>query len=388
MAIVGLSGWMVLASAAARAQAPLADVLTFLFTNQAVPTGDFARDAAAALAARETVGRQLQGELALQPVSPASPGFVYRLNPGLGTPERASEHFGPFFTERSLTTGAGRLTFGATWTRRVVTRLGGRPLRDATLVTSGNQFRDEPAPFDVETLSLAIESRTLTLTALAGVHERVDVGVVVPVVSLDVQGRRVNTYRGTSVEQASADATASGLGDVALRSKVRLVGTRGSGLAGVVDVRLPTGREADLLGAGRTALLASIVASAEAARVAVHGSAGVARGGAVDGWQYQVATTIAATRTLTIVGELLGRRLDAPGRIVLAAAPHPSIAGVDTLRLVPEGETSHTLQAALGAKWNLTGTWLIGAHAFVPVAGNGLRIAPTLTVGIEYSIGR
>ena len=94
-------------------QAPLSDVLSFLLTNRGVQTGDFERDVAAARATGDTMSRLLLVELSTQPVSAASPGFVYKLNPVLGTPQRASASFGPFFTERSLTTGAGRLTLGA-----------------------------------------------------------------------------------------------------------------------------------------------------------------------------------------------------------------------------------------------------------------------------------
>src|SRR5262245_612174 len=107
----------------ASAQSPLSEVLSFLLTNRGVPTGDFERDVEAARATRDTMSHLLLVELSTLPTGAASPGFVYRFNPALGTPERASESFGPFFTERSLTTGAGRVTFGASYTTRHFTKL-------------------------------------------------------------------------------------------------------------------------------------------------------------------------------------------------------------------------------------------------------------------------
>ena len=377
---------MVLPRHAVAQQTPLSDVLSFLLTNRGVQTGDFERDVAAARATGDTMSRLLLVELSTQPVSAASPGFVYKLNPALGTPQRASASFGPFFTERSLTTGAGRLTLGASFTARSYTTLDGRDLDDGTFVTSGNQFRDEPAPFDVETLSMSLESQALTASATFGVHDRVDLGVVVPFVTIDLRGQRTNTYRGTSVVQATADATASGIGDIAVRGKVRLFGERGSGLASIAEVQLPTGREEDLLGAGSASTFVAMVVSGETGAIAGHGTVGATLGGLSPGLQYRGAFTANVARQLTLVGELIGRTVDEAGGVVLTRAPHPTIVGVDTLRLLPEGDSTHTAQAVVGAKWNIGRTWLLGAHVILPLTDDGLKPSRAFVIGLEYSL--
>lgn len=89
-----------------RAQS-VADVLGFLVTNQSVQTGDFDRDRAAAQTTSEIISRALLANLATLPVTTSSGAFVYRLNPGLGTEERATASFGPFFLERALTASPG-----------------------------------------------------------------------------------------------------------------------------------------------------------------------------------------------------------------------------------------------------------------------------------------
>ena len=367
-------------------EAPLSDVLSFLLTNRGVQTGDFERDVAAARATGDTMGRLLLVELSTQPVSAASPGFVYKLNPALGTPERASASFGPFFTERSLTTGMGRLTLGASFTGRHYTTLDGRDLDDGTFVTSGNQFRDEATPFDVETLSLTLESQTLTTSATYGVHDRVDIGVVVPFVTIDLRGQRTNTYRGTPVVQATADANASGIGDIAVRGKVRWLGERGSGIASIAEVQLPTGREEDLLGAGKASTLLAMVVSGESGAIAAHGTVGATLGGLSPGFQYRGAVTANVARQVTLVGELVGRTVDEAGGVVLTRVPHPTIVGVDTLRLLPDGDSTHTAQAVVGAKWNITRTWLLGAHMVLPLTDDGLKPARAFLIGLEYSL--
>ena len=60
------------------------------------------RTGAAALATTVTVASLLQIELVTVPATSSAGGFVYRLRPDLGVFERATNEFGPFFTERAL----------------------------------------------------------------------------------------------------------------------------------------------------------------------------------------------------------------------------------------------------------------------------------------------
>jgi hypothetical protein len=145
-------GALLVAAAPARAQT-VSDVLTFLVTNQSVATGSIDRDREAALATSDTIARALRANLATLPVTASSGAFVYRLNPALGTVERATQSFGPFFVERSLTAGRHQASFGMTYQHLHFTSLDGRSLRDGSLVTTANQFTDESAPFDIDTLA-------------------------------------------------------------------------------------------------------------------------------------------------------------------------------------------------------------------------------------------
>lgn len=380
--------WASALPAQVQAQEPLGDVLSFLLTNQAVETRDFVKDVEAAQATRDTLSRLLLVELSTLPVSASSPGFVYRLNPALGTLERTSESFGPFFTERNLTAGRGRAAFGAAFTARRFKALDGQDLRTGAFVTTGNQFRDEPAPFDLETLTLHLESRTLTMFGTVGLTDRLDLTVAVPLVSLSLEGQRLNTYRGTSVVQARADATTTGVGDVTVRARYRLLAAGAGGVGVVSEVRLPTGREQDLLGAGEASVQALLVASVEARRLGLHGNGGFTRGGLSDEVHYRGALTVSVSPYVTLVGELLGRRIADAGRIGITRLPHPSFRGVDTLRLLPEGAASHSAVAVAGAKWNLTNTVLLSGNVSVPLTNEGLTPATVALFGIEYAFGR
>ena len=363
-------------------------VLSFLLTNRAVQTDDFIRDAEAAAATRDTVERSLLAELATQPPSLSSAGFTYRFNSALGTVERASASFGSFFTERSLTAGRGHGSIGANFRFAQYSRLDGSDLKDGTFLTTANQFLDEAQPFDEETLSLDLESRILTLTGSYGVTDHLDVSAAVPLVSMSMSGTRVNTYRGTQTIQASATATTSGLGDIAVRAKYGLLSGHTSGLALAGEVRLPTGREEDLLGAGSTGFALLIIGSTEQGAMGLHGNLSLGGGGFSNEVAYRGAVTYNASDRLTLVGEFLGRRIGDAGRITAVRAPHPSIAGVETIRLLTEDSSLSTGSMVVGAKWNVTGTWILAGHTQFPVTDRGLRSGLVTLFGLDYAFGQ
>jgi hypothetical protein len=371
------------------AQETMSDVLSFLLTNSSVQTGDFARDEAAARATSDTMSRALLVDLATLPVSSAGGGFAYRMNPTLGTFERVTDGFGPVFAERVLTVGRNQVSFGASYRVTDFDRLDGRNLRSGALVTTANRFVDEATPFDVETLELKIRASTLAVFANYGITERLDVGAVLPFVSLSITGERLDTYRGESFLQAAASASTTGPADLVVRAKYRLLGTGATGLSGGTELRLPTGSRDDLLGAGRTAAKVLLIGSLEGVRVASHANVGFVGGGVFEELDYNVALTFAVTPRLTLVGEAMGRRIRNVGAIAELSLPHPSIAGVETTRLVSEaGGSLHTAVAVVGLKVNLASTWLLSAHAMLPVTDAGLRPALSPMVSLEYSFFR
>jgi hypothetical protein len=366
----------------------VADALTFLMTNQSVSTGDFERDRTAAAATSSTISRALLANLATLPVASSSSAFVYRLNPELGTVERATETFGPFFVERALTAGRGQASFGLTYQELRFASLDGRNLRDGSLVTTANQFVDESAPFDVDRLTLDINARIATLYGNVGITDRLEAGFAVPMVDLTIDGSRVNTYRGRTFTQASATARAIGLADIVARTKYTLYDEDGQGLAAAVDVRLPTGRQADLLGAGSTSVKLGAIGSLEQGRTAAHVNAGVTVGGLAREIDYGAALGFAATSRTTVTTEVLGRWIENGGQLVSVTAPHPTLQGVDTIRLSIDNSSITTMTIVPGVKWNVSSTWVLAANVAVPLTHRGLTTTVTPFVGLDYALGK
>jgi hypothetical protein len=363
-------------------------ILGFLVTNQGVQTNDFDKDQAAAEATRATLTRAILASVATLPVSTSSSGFTYRLNQKIGTVERASETFGPSYVERALTSGAGQAAFGLTFQYARFTALDGNNLRNGEFITTANQFTDEAEPFDSEALTLNISTKTTTFFGNVGVSDRVDVGVAVPLVRLDINGSRINTYRGQSQLQARAAASTLGFADIAVRSKVRLTGDGPGAVAAAVEARLPNGREEDLLGAGATALRFLGLASYEAGRASYFGNVALGTGGIGREVSYGGAAAFAASPRLTVVGEMVARRITGIQAITAVAAPHPRIAGVTTTRLVAAGTDETTAFVVAGMKWNASDTWLVHANVLMPMLDNGLTAPFTPMIAVEYSFTR
>jgi len=368
----------------ARAQQTPSDVLSFLVTNQSVPTGDFQKDAEAAAATRDTITRALLANLATAPIATSSSAFVYRLDPELGTMTRVSDTFGGFFVERAMTSGRGRVSLGASGTTASYDRLDGMNLSDGTLVTTANQFQGDAAPFDTESLTLNIRTNTLTIFGSYGVTDRLEIGGAVPLVQLHLDGSRVNVYRGEPFVQATGQADASGLADVAVRAKYALVTGRTGGFAAAAELRLPTGDAASLLGAGKTALRILAIASAEADRIAVHGNASIVRGGVSGAFESNGSVTIAITPRVTAAGEILVRRLSDVHSIVAQPDAHPSIPGVTTIRLVPGTAAPILTSAVTGVKWNAHARLVISGQVQWRLGSAGLTAPFSPSVSLDY----
>jgi hypothetical protein len=384
-------------STVASAQESVADVLKFLVTNQFVQTGSVERDRDAAQATSDTISKALLANLATLPVTTSSGAFVYRLNPELGTVERATQSFGSFFVERALTAGKHQASFGLTYQHLRFTKLDGVNIRDGSLVTTANQFIDERSPFDVDHLTLKIDADVATLYGNVGVNDRLEIGFAAPMVALRLEGSRVETYftcrvsgcdSGRTFTQARGSAIAMGLADLVVRTKYTMFNEEGAGLATAVDVRLPTGNKDDLLGAGSTSLKFAAIGSMERGRLSSHANAALSLGGLARELSYGGALAVAASGHVTLSGELLGRWIDSPGHIVQTIAAHPGLSDVQTIRLVPDSSTLHIVTMVPGVKWNLADTWVLAANVSVPLTSAGLVSTFTPFVGLDYAFGR
>src|SRR5207237_778811 len=200
-----------------------------------------------------------------------------------------------------------------------------------------------------------------------------EIGAAVPLIELTVNGRRNSVYRGQNILQASGEGTAQGLGDVAIRGKYMVYSGGAAAIAAGAEVRLPTGDEPTLLGTGTTAFRFTRIVSYEPGAFGVHGNAGIVRGGISDEETFAGAGSYAVNPRVTVSGEVLVRRVAELREIGFLREPHPTIAGVDTIRLSAIGDSGTTIANAIaGIKWNVGTTLVVGGHVAIPLRNRGL----------------
>ena len=378
---------VVTASASAIEAQPLLGRLATLLTEQ-TESSVFVPDVAAAAATRDTVAALLLVELATVPTTSSSGGFVYELRPSVGVYGRATNEFGPFFTERALRTGAGQLSVGLTWQYSDFSSLQGAELDTGTFPTNAARFAGALDPFSVDTLKLRLISRTYNLFSTYGVTERLSVGGTIPLVSLSFTGQRVRTVNNSATTQSVQSGSAVGLGDIVVNGRYRLAGLGSRGISIGGDLRFPSGSESDLLGTNELAGRVVVIGSREDGQLALHANGGVAFGGVSRELFWRTATSYAAAPRVTIIGEVVGRWLSDLTRVSAVYQPHPVMANVETMRWLPSDRGVHSLFIVTGAKWNLTGSWMLNTSLLMRVTDAGLRAAVTPGVSIDYAVTR
>src|SRR5918912_966698 len=110
----------------------------------------------------------------------------------------------------------------------------------------------------------------------------------------------------------------------------------------------------------------------ESGRMWTHANAGMTLGGLARELSYGGAIALQASPRVTVSGELLGRWLDSFGTIVSTVAAHPTILGVQTIRLTPDASTLNIMTVVPGFKWNLTDTWVLAGNVSIPLTTGGL----------------
>lgn len=382
-----LSGLCLLIGAAPAAAQSLGSQLSTLLTEQRT-TSVFVPDLEAAATTRDTVAGLFSIELSTLPLASSSGGFVYKLNPSLGLVERASDGFGPFFTERLLRNSRGQMSVGFNLQFADFTSLQGASLRTGTFPTNAARAAGATQPFSVDTLNLELSGRTATGLVSYGVTERLAIGAAVPLVHVRFSGQRMRTTDGRSTLQSTQAGSATGLGDISIQGRYVLAGVSRRGVSVGGDLRLPTGRSEDLLGSGKTAARAIGIGSWEENQLALHVNGGFGVGGASREIFWSTATTFAAHQHVTVVAEVMGRRLSELSLVQDVYQPHPLVQGVETMRWLPAERGVHTMYLVTGAKWNLAKSWLLNTNLLIRVTDPGLRARVTPAISIDYAFER
>jgi hypothetical protein len=357
-------------------------------------------------------------QLTTFPLGSSSGGFSYRYDPSLGTLTRSTNSFGPAFAERALTIGRQKFNFGVNYQHSTYDTFEGQNIDDGSIkfylthANVGGQFFEGDV---IQTaLRLDLTTNTVALFGNYGLTDRLDVGIAIPIVSVDMTANidatilrfatgstsQIHVFPNLSDKQTFTDSgSAKGIGDVVVRAKYRFFESKTQGLAAGLDVRLPTGDETNLLGTGAAQTTLKLIGSSTYDKLAPHFNVGYTFTGQSgsqffnlsDEFNYTIGTEYASTPRLTLNADLLGRSLRNLGRLeeaprtfqYVSATGIPGSSTVNELAFQPG--SLNLLVAAAGIKYNVGGNLLISANVLVPLTQAGIRDRVTPVIGFDYA---
>jgi hypothetical protein len=364
----------------------------------------------------------LLASLTTFPLGSSSGGFVFEGDPALGDFKPASRSYGPMFAERALTIGRGNFNFGFTFQAARYDSFEGKDLEsdgpkfylqhiDAANLGS---FPDPAYEGDlIETqVSLNIKTDTTALLFNYGLTNRWDVGAAVPIVHVSMDAgvfarvdrvatgtTPIHVFAGSNPDSSSqtTSGNATGIGDIVLRTKYRLMKSTGGGLAAGLDLRVPSGNEEDLLGLGTTQAKFLLIGSTEKGHFGPHFNVSYAVAGEsslqdVDipnefGYTFGV-DAVAGKATLAF--DIIGRTLIDAGRFGDTTRTF-ALFGGSTVNRTEFGRRDGNLNQVLGAagiKFPVAQKLLITANALFSINDAGLKAKFIPVVGFEYVFPR
>jgi hypothetical protein len=364
----------------------------------------------------------ISGNVSNVPLSATSGGTTFRFEGGV--PVKTSESPGPIFGERAQTLGRGRVLLGANLTNLHFTSLRGTDLRNIHLnFTHANVnfagcdtlFGGDCARMGIPLLendvmqfrlSLDLTLKVTSFFLTYGLTDRVDIGVVLPIVSASFRGESeaqmipfggptaAHFFGGTPenpVLTASrfVEGDATGVGDVALRLKVNVRRTDRASLSLLGDARFATGSSDDLLGSGAFAARGLGIVSARFGDFSPHVNVG---------YLYRQSTTqndallatvgfdnvLAPWATLAadLVSELqVGRSNLRLPDVVVIESPFRRTVQPTTI----SDSRDDIVSGSFGFKFTTAPGLNAIANSIWPLNRGGLRANVVWTAGLEYS---
>jgi hypothetical protein len=375
--------------------------------------------------------------------NPSSGGFTYTFSPTLGVFTRTTDSFGPIFAERAETTGQGKITLTASYTRHTFDSVDGVSLRDGDLKQQVIGFFPDRRRVNILNVREEIEAEVFTLGGLYGVTDRLDVGLIVPILKVKLREQVTREAfidclltgpiildrcpirsTGRNDKFLPGEDESTGLGDIVLRAKYEawewpdIWGGR-IAVGGLLEVKTPTGSDGD-----RRALANPlIVTTTQTGQISDAQVCGVRPGAAIPGGRCSPGepprgTGIFRVKPLLIasglwggfsphvnvgaeLGETEGITNDlvfAVGADITTLASRLTIA-VDVLgrhafktdrpKITPTGPVGEAnpdqFTGSFGVKINPVGTLLVFFNLLVPLNETGVRDNLTPTFGVEWS---
>ncbi len=215
------------------------------------------------------------------PLSSSVSGFTYEYNEDLDIYERSTRTFGPLFSERARTLGRGRMLLGVSHSTLSFDEFEGDDISklrissvQGGLQTSGaapGSLSSSTNPVFDSIVDLDIDESVTTLYYTYGLTDKIDLGIVLPVISLDISASstqttlsgttqipscatlpapfpRTSCLQGATGGVSHASDSYTGIGDVIVRGKWNFWAREMSAGGLFLSTTIPTGDPDNLTG--------------------------------------------------------------------------------------------------------------------------------------------
>lgn len=274
------------------------DGITLMAREQFSHEAHFLVDTQAAI---NQLNDQIASAVRPLPLTPSAGGITYRFDPDRGTYVQTTETLGPLITERPQTLGKGQISLGASFTFFDYDQFEGDRLSNLqvtafhipdtfpcapigpdneTITPCGNPNERENWELDRVNLDVDIDLdfKTWTLSAAYGVTDRLDLGILIPIVDVNMKVRSkaeivvspendfpdVHSFGGEDDPIDSASDSDTGLGDILVGAKYFWIDKDRYDISGALRVKFGTGDEDNFQGTGSTTIRPFLIAAYKA----------------------------------------------------------------------------------------------------------------------------
>jgi hypothetical protein len=418
----------------------------------------------ASVAGLGPLNSEIGAQISQLPLTAPAAGFIFSFNPSLGVVSRETQNFGPILSDRAETIGRHKLFLGLSYQYFNFDKIGSVNLRrfgavyhheaeDCSKVPptftgcpASASPSNPPAPvfendFISATNGIGLTVNQVTLVATFGLTNRLDVGLAIPILSVNMSASSdatINWYESATTIPScclhafdpagvqpgetlyAADPTygfhnhaaflrknsAHGIGDIVVRAKYQAIKRERAGLAAGVDVHAPTGDEYNFLGSGTWGTRPFLTFS-YGGRVAPHANIGYQingnsiLGGDITSFvkahlpnilNYSAGLDAGIARRLSLSFDYLGQTLFSEQSIVASTFTAVAPCNVCGTPLTTSASNITAIRTninqssvSLGAKINPFGRLLVIANVLIRVNDAGLHYKPAPMIGLSYT---
>jgi hypothetical protein len=370
----------------------------------------------------------IAGTISSFPLSSTSGGVTFDFSSG--TVQVTTENSRPVFAETAKTLGRFKLNIGLNYNYLTLSRFRGVLLEDIRFTFPHDDigligvFGDNADENDIVDIlpNMNLNASIFTTYATLGLSNSIDIGVALPYVSVSLRGTAkatINSYTFANLDSATHyfvgdneinpvlsreydfDESASGIGDVAIRLKVSLAKKREVDVAGLLDIRLPTGDKKNFLGTGDANIHAMVILSKKISTgFTPHLNIGYERRGAKldsDEFEFAAGFDRQLWEGLTFVVDFLGE-MDINGDEGIVLLPdnenvfvfaNSSKGGRVTREIdrsnIPGSRRDNIYNAALALKYASSGNLVLVGNLLIPLNDAGLRSGIVPTIGFAFN---